>query len=134
MIKHWLSLSVFSAGLMTAASALAQPGGNNELPDGPGKDLVEIACSSCHGLNVIDRSAGYASAEDWHRVFSTMVELPAAQAENIATYLATHCPEDTSRRPTLVDGDLDIDIIEWQAPTLSQRSRDPAEAPDGSIW
>ncbi|MBC53877.1 MAG: cytochrome C [Gammaproteobacteria bacterium] len=122
------------AGLMTAASAFAQPGGNNELPDGPGKELVQIACTSCHGLNHIQRSAGYASAAEWHRVFSTMVELPAAQAETIATYLATHFPEDPSRRPTLVAGDFEIDIIEWQVPTLGQRSRDPAEAPDGSIW
>lgn len=134
MIKHWFSVSVLGAGLMTAASVFAQPASNSELPDGPGKDLVEIACTSCHGLNVINRSAGYASAAEWHRVFSTMVELPAAQAETIANYLATHFPEDTSRRPTLVDGDFDIDIIEWQVPTLGQRSRDPAEAPDGSIW
>lgn len=134
MIKHWFSVSVIGAGLMTAASAFAQPGGNNELPEGPGRDLVEIACTSCHGLNVINRSAGYASAAEWHRVFSTMVELPAAQAETIANYLATHFPEDTSRRPNLVAGDFNIEITEWQVPTLGQRSRDPAEAPDGSIW
>jgi virginiamycin B lyase len=134
MIKHWFSVSVIGAGLMTAASAFAQPGGSNELPEGPGRDLVEIACTSCHGLNVINRSAGYASAAEWHRVFSTMVELPAAQAETIANYLATHFPEDTSRRPKLVAGDFNIEITEWQVPTLGQRSRDPAEAPDGSIW
>ena len=134
MFRHWLCISVVGAGFMSAATAFAQPGGNAELPDGPGKDLVEIACTTCHGINVINRSAGYASAAEWHRVFSTMVELPAAQAETIANYLATHFPEDTSRRPTLVAGDFDIEITEWQVPTLGQRSRDPAEAPDGSIW
>lgn len=134
MLKQWFCMSVFSAGMIGTASVLAQPGGTNDLPDGPGKHLVEVACSSCHGLNLISRSAGYASAGEWHRVFSTMVELPSAQAETIAAYLATHFPEDTSRRPNLVAGDFEIEITEWQVPTLGQRSRDPAEAPDGSIW
>ena len=51
-----------------------------------------------------------------------------------ADYLAAIFPEDISRRPTLVPGDFSIEITEWQVPTLGQRSRDPAEAPDGSIW
>ena len=134
MLRSYLSLTLFSAGLLSVAPVFSQPGGNSELPDGPGKELVQIACTTCHGLNLITRSAGYASATDWHRVFSTMVNLPDAQAQTIASYLATHFPEDTSRRPNLIAGDFNIDIIEWQVPTLGQRSRDPAEAPDGSIW
>lgn len=134
MIRQWLSVSVLGVGLLTAAPIWAQPSGNAELPDGPGKHLVEIACASCHSLNLISQSAGYASAADWQRVFSTMVDLPTAQADTIATYLASHFPEDPSRRPELVAGEVDIDIIEWQVPTPGQRSRDPAEAPDGSIW
>jgi len=63
-----------------------------------------------------------------------MIELPEAQANTIATYLAEHFPEDESRRPNLVAGDVEIEIVEWTVPTLGQRSRDPAEAPDGSIW
>ena len=63
-----------------------------------------------------------------------MVNLPARQAGTIGDYLAEHFPADPSRAPTLVPGDFEIDIIEWQVPTLGQRSRDPIEAPDGSIW
>ena len=63
-----------------------------------------------------------------------MIELPPAQANTIAAYLAEHFPEDISRRPNLIVGDVEIDIIEWTAPTLGQRVRDPIEAPDGSIW
>jgi virginiamycin B lyase len=63
-----------------------------------------------------------------------MIELSDAQASTIASYLAEHFPEDKSRRPTLIAGDTEIEIIEWTVPTLGQRSRDPAEAPDGSIW
>ncbi|MEX0619291.1 MAG: hypothetical protein WDZ76_06950 [Pseudohongiellaceae bacterium] len=135
MLKKWLAVTVFGLGLVSTHSALAQRGGGSiELPEGPGKDLVQIACSSCHGLNVLTRSAGYESAAEWRRVFSTMINLPAAQADTVADYLATHFPEDADRRPTLVAGDVSIEIIEWQVPTLGQRSRDPAEAPDGSIW
>jgi virginiamycin B lyase len=83
---------------------------------------------------MIFRAAGYSSPAEWRRVFATMIDLPDSQAETIATYLAEHFPEDTSRRPNLVAGDVDIEIIEWTVPTLGQRSRDPAEAPDGSIW
>ena len=47
-----------------------------------------------------------------------MIELPSAQANTIAAYLAEYFPEDISRRPTLITGDVEIDIIEWTAPTL----------------
>jgi len=120
--------------LLLAPLASAQRGGATPLPDGPGKDLVMNQCSSCHSTATISRAAGFSSADEWRRVFSTMIELPDAQANTIARYLAEHFPEDTSRRPTLVSGDTQIEIIEWTVPTLGQRSRDPIEAPDGSIW
>jgi virginiamycin B lyase len=129
------ALALFGLGLCAALPAVAQPGGRAaELPDGPGKDLVQNACSTCHGLNMITGAAGFGSAAEWRRLFSTMIALPDAQADTIAAYLAQHFPEDVSRRPTLIAGDVDIEIIEWQVPTLGQRSRDPAQAPDGSIW
>ncbi len=63
-----------------------------------------------------------------------MMRLPEAEADAIADYLAAHFPEKTERRPVLVSGPVEIDIKEWVVPTLGQRSRDPIEAPDGSIW
>jgi virginiamycin B lyase len=63
-----------------------------------------------------------------------MVSLADAQAWTIAKYLAEHYPVRSERRPMLVDGDTEITITEWMVPTLGQRSRDPIEAPDGSIW
>ncbi|WP_224750093.1 hypothetical protein [Halomonas sp. ML-15] len=38
------------------------------------------------------------------------------------------------RAATPADGPLSLQIEEWKVPTLGQRSRDPVEAPDGSIW
>lgn len=129
------SASLLCSSLLIANTVTAQPPGRAvELPDGPGKELVQTACSTCHGVNMITGAAGYATAEEWRRVFSTMIELPDAQADTIATYLAAHFPADPSRRPNLIAGDVSIEITEWQVPTLGQRSRDPAEAPDGSIW
>ena len=96
--------------------------------------MVLAHCTSCHGTAQIERSAGFGSAAEWQGLFSTMIKLPRAQSETIAAYLAEHFPEDVSRRPTLVAGDTQIDIIEWMVPTLGQRSRDPVEAKDGSIW
>ena len=120
--------------LAMSHTALAQRPAPQPLPEGPGKMLVENVCTTCHTTATISRAAGYSSASEWRRVFSTMIELPDSQADTIAAYLAEHFPEDTSRRPNLIAGDVDIEIIEWTVPTLGQRSRDPAEAPDGSIW
>ena len=63
-----------------------------------------------------------------------MVALPDAQASAVAGYLAEHFPDRGERRPALVPGHASITITEWMVPTLGQRSRDPIEAPDGSIW
>ena len=52
----------------------------------------------------------------------------------ITQYLATHFPPSTDRAPRLMPGDAKIAFTEWQVPTLGQRSRDPIEAADGSIW
>lgn len=124
----------FMMALATPALAQAQARATQALPEGSGKALVENLCSSCHSIATITRAAGLSSAAQWHDLFSTMIELPEAQASTIANYLAEHYPEDTSRRPTLIAGDVEIEIIEWLVPTLGQRARDPAQAPDGSIW
>lgn len=136
MINRMVMLSVV---LLLSTTLYAQPPGgrgniNLTLPDGDGKALIETICYSCHTVFNIVGSAGYDTSEEWQSVFGTMIDLPERQAATIGNYLAEHYPADPSRAPTLVDGDFEIDIIEWQAPTLGQRSRDPVEAPDGSIW
>jgi len=118
------------------ANSQAQPPGFQvpQLPEGEGKQLVELACYNCHSAFNIARSAGYDSPDEWKHLFSTMVDISDAQADTIAEYLTEHFPADPSRSPTLIPGDTEITIREWIVPTLGQRSRDPVEAPDGSIW
>ena len=65
-----------------------------------------------------------------------MVDLSGSPQERaqLMQYLAAHFPPNDLRAPRLVPGDAKIAFKEWQVPTLGQRSRDPVEAADGSIW
>ncbi len=120
--------------LIAALSGASTLAGAQSLPEGPARAIVEAECASCHSLATITRSAGFDSAEEWHALMDSMVELADPQARTVAAYLAEHFPKNPDREPTLVDGDFEIEIQEWMVPTLGQRSRDPIEAPDGSIW
>ena len=124
----------FFLAVATPSAAQRGRGGQQiQLPAGAGQELVQSQCTQCHGLNQITNSSGY-DQDDWHLLVGTMMALPNAQANTVAEYLAENFPEKPGRRPTLVSGDTEIEITEWMVPTLGQRSRDPAEAPDGSIW
>ena len=135
-----LRLCLFAAASLLTSSvfilplASAQRGAPPPLPEGLGKQLVMDVCSTCHSTATISRAAGFSTAAEWRSLFSTMIELNNVQATTIANYLAEYFPEDVSRRPNLIAGDTEIEIIEWTVPTLGQRSRDPVEAPDGSVW
>ncbi len=107
---------------------------SSELPAGPGKELVQGACAACHNMNPITRSSGY-TREGWQELIGTMIDLSGSSAyETITTYLTTHFPENTKRKPKLIPGSASIGFKEWTVPTLGQRSRDPVQALDGSIW
>ena len=121
------------AGAAPAEAQRRQGGQEPQLPAGAGQQLVQNLCAQCHGLNRIVSSSGYDRGA-WRALIDTMMALPDAQANTIATYLTEHFPVQPGRRPTLVPGDKSIKITEWLVPTLGQRSRDPIEAPDGSIW
>jgi virginiamycin B lyase len=104
------------------------------LPDGPGKETVEAICTACHQPNQILNSSGY-TREQWEELFSDMIDLSdSPDKDTIAAYLAEHFPPNTRRTPKLVPGEVAITFKEWKVPTLGQRSRDPIEAADGSIW
>jgi virginiamycin B lyase len=109
--------------------------GQSALPEGPGRHMVAAMCTGCHQTSQITRSAGY-TVEDWRAITATMIDLsasPELQA-GILDYLATHFPPNDVRAPTLVEGELEIAITEWVAPTPGQRARDPVQAGDGAIW
>ena len=135
MLKRRASVSTAVLLLCLGSSTVAAQQGQNQapLPEGAGRELVESTCTRCHGLGQIRGAVGY-DADGWRDLIATMVDLPASQASRAATYLAANFPERSDRQPTLMPGNVEIEITEWIVPTLGQRSRDPAEAPDGSIW
>ncbi|MFT7287858.1 MAG: virginiamycin B lyase [Halieaceae bacterium] len=105
-----------------------------ELPPGPERELVRTLCVGCHGTGRITASAGFDTAAEWRVLIDSMISLADPQADTIAAYLARHYSASAARKPTLIDGPVKISIEEWVVPTLGQRSRDPVEAADGSIW
>ncbi len=126
-------------GLLVPHATLAQapgPGRSATLPAGDSRDLVQGVCTNCHTPREILRSSGY-SAANWKALIASMIDLsgtPDTQ-EKIVSYLATHFPEGRNPRPAkLMPGTAKISFKEWVTPTLGQRSRDPVEAADGTIW
>jgi virginiamycin B lyase len=107
--------------------------GQVQLPDGPGKQAVEGLCVTCHQLNTLAGSPGY-TQQGWRDLIGTMVKVPDAQLNEVTQYLAANFPEKPVRRPTLVPGPVRVTFQEWMVPTLGQRSRDPIQLPDGTIW
>ena len=131
-----LPLAVVVAALtvsLNAQGARGRGGAQVELPDGPGREAVAASCAACHGLNSITGSAGY-TQEGWRDLIATMVKLPEPQVGTVTQYLAAHFPPKTDRAPTLVPGTHTVTFREWIVPTLGQRSRDPIQLADGTMW
>jgi virginiamycin B lyase len=103
------------------------------LPDGPGKELVQMNCAKCHGLNNITNSWGNTN-QGWHDLFGSMVALPKDQADAIAAYLAMHFPPKPAPEAVVIPGPANVSFKEWTLPSLGQRPHDPLAAKDGSIW
>ena len=124
------SLAIALGWVLVPVVAQAQ-----SLPAGAGKELVEAVCTGCHQANQITRSSGYSRA-GWRELAGTMVDLSGSPEERdrITEYLATHFPPHDGRAPKLIPGEAEVAFQEWVVPTLGQRSRDPVEAADGTIW
>jgi hypothetical protein len=71
-----LPATTFAAAMLlfVLPSAGANAQAPRGLPDGPGKDLVQGICTSCHQPREIERSMGY-SKEGWRELIATMIDL-----------------------------------------------------------
>ena len=80
-----LSAITLSLFLISAAPVFAQ-----DLPSGPGKDVVVKLCTSCHDAD--NFTSKKHTKEEWKSVVDTMIgygaEISDEQAEMIVTYLA----------------------------------------------
>jgi virginiamycin B lyase len=118
----------------------AQSQGQSQNPALPedgsnGKLLADGLCTLCHRTNLITNSSGY-TRESWKELIDTMLDLTSAPQEiaTLTDYLAKHFPPNSRRAPKLVPGPNEITFTEWVMPTKGQRTRDPMQAEDGTIW
>ena len=110
--------------------------GQSQLPEGNGKEIVQVACAVCHSLNTVTNS-GY-SREDWATVLHEMVkvgaQLPPDKFDVVADYLTKNFPEKPQPPGMAVAGPVEVSINEWVVPTRGSHPHDPMYAPDGSAW
>ena len=134
-MRNGLILTLMGAAFLgSVVSASAQGRGQAVvLPDGPGKELVQMNCGTCHGLNSITNSWGN-TREGWRELFGSMVALSRDQADAIAAYLATHFPVKPAPEGKVIAGPANVSFKEWMVPSLGSRPHDPLAARDGSIW
>jgi competence ComEA-like helix-hairpin-helix protein len=83
---------VFATLAVGCALGTAPPA--RQLPDGPGKDVVERVCSACHGPEIV---MGKALTKDgWTQVVEDMIQRGAQGSDDdfaqIVDYLAAHFP------------------------------------------
>lgn len=75
----------------TQAQAKSPPA-DAPLPDGPGKDVVQRACTQCHDLNVI--TSKRATEDEWAKTVNDMINRGATlsddEADKVITYLSQH--------------------------------------------
>lgn len=126
--KGYTSLSLLA--LLTFTGSVASAVDANR-----GKTLQQRHCSACHAPALPEQSSGYTQA-GWSSLVANMVEPQdlAADDQALMAHLAREYPPNQQRQPRPAPGKLEIQFEAWTAPTLGQRVRDPAEAPDGKIW
>jgi len=135
-MSKFSAVSAMTLMLILGGSAAAQTQARqDDLPDGPGRELVQGVCSACHQVREIERSLGYTLA-GWEELTATMIDLAPTPNEKtlIIDYLAQHFPPSNKRPAKIIPGPHQIETKVWKAIKLGQRARDPIEAPDGSIW
>ena len=79
---------------MAAFLASAVPAAAQAFPDGPGKEILEKKCSTCHAPEQVTTFGR--SAEEWHEVVVNMIDLGAElneeEAKVLVEYLAKNWP------------------------------------------
>ncbi len=125
-------LSLAAAALLSSAF----PAWSQELPDGPGKELVAAQCNSCHALSA-RVGAGY-TATGWRTVMRMMINLgvpiPPDQLATMTAYLTKNFPEKAKPAGMVIPGPARVSIKEWRVPTAGSRPHDPLATADGALW
>jgi hypothetical protein len=86
MNKAGLTLALAGASLLSAGA------GALELPAGPNRDIVALACGSCHDLDMVYEAAGQ-TCEGWNGTIDEMMgygmKVSPAERAQILEYLTS---------------------------------------------
>jgi len=115
------SAACLAVSLLTAATLT---GGGVSLPEGQGKKIVEVACVSCHGLEVLpEKWDEQWNRERWQTVVRAMMDRGASlktdEAAEVVEYLAKNFGPRTSEDARISKGKKLVEDIcslchEWQ--------------------
>src|SRR5215510_9118929 len=110
-------MSRLARGIVILVALLSVPVStwSQELPDGPGKELVAARCNSCHPFHA--RLGGGYTAQGWRTVMRMMtnhgVSIPSDQLKTMTTYLTKNFPEKAKPAGVVIQGAAKISIKEW---------------------
>ncbi len=83
-----IAAAALTGGLLTVGAVTAQP---SDLPEGPGKEIVQNSCTACHGADLI--YGQLRTPDEWGQVVDRMVgngaSLTDDQYKTVITYLST---------------------------------------------
>ena len=83
----WAVAAAVVAGTL---EPIAQSEKKEELPDGPGKKILQASCTNCHELTEVTKFRGYYTKADWRDVVVTMVKYGAVLTEKDADVLVDY--------------------------------------------
>jgi virginiamycin B lyase len=90
-----IAAAAFAISGAAAIAAVLAPALAQNLPNGNGRDMVQMICTGCHDLEPITSSAGF-SRQDWEIVVKSMIDMGATitpeQVPVLANYLAANFP------------------------------------------
>ena len=91
MSKLWFVGAFAALVLAATGSARAQAPGASPLPDGEGRDIVAVACTQCHGLNVFINIRENAQAWRWqtYEMILRGAQISPAEMDTVVKYFST---------------------------------------------
>ena len=83
-----------AAATTTTPSAPVAAASAEELPQGPGRQILMRACVSCHNLREVTKFKGFYIRTQWRDIVQTMVDYGAGvnekEVEVLSDYLTEH--------------------------------------------
>jgi virginiamycin B lyase len=86
--------------LTWARPSAQQSQASDDLPDGPGRKILQAACTSCHELTEVTKLKGYYTKDDWRDVIVTMVKYGAVLKDKESEVLVDYLTAVLGKKPS----------------------------------